>query len=88
MQTIKLTTPITMNGTQIAEVTLRRPKVRDRLAVERMGTTDAEKEVALIANLTELSKDTISELDLLDYSLIQEALQGFLLVSSTSAPVI
>ncbi|WP_264707134.1 phage tail assembly protein [Wolbachia endosymbiont (group A) of Acrocera orbiculus] len=78
MQTIKLTEPIKIDGILISELTLRRPKVRDRLAIERMGNSDAEKEVALIANLASISREAVEELDLADYSKIQEVLQGFL----------
>jgi hypothetical protein len=81
MQKIKLTETIKIDGVVISELTLRRPKVRDRLAVERLGTNDAEKEVALIANLADIPKDAVEELDLADYAKIQEALQGFLLPS-------
>ncbi|WP_353279927.1 phage tail assembly protein [Wolbachia endosymbiont (group B) of Udea ferrugalis] len=78
MQKIKLTEPIKIDGILLSELTLRRPKVRDRLAVERMGNSDAEKEVALIANLASISREAVEELDLADYSKIQEALQNFL----------
>lgn len=78
MQKIKLTEPIKIDGILISELTLRRPKVRDRLAVERMGNSDAEKEVALIANLASISREAVEEFDLADYNKIQEALQGFL----------
>ncbi|WP_265014729.1 phage tail assembly protein [Wolbachia endosymbiont (group B) of Camptogramma bilineatum] len=78
MQKIKLTEPIKIDGILVSELTLRRPKVRDRLAVERMSNNDAEKEVALIANLASISREAVEELDLADYSKIQGALQGFL----------
>ncbi|MFP3015449.1 MAG: phage tail assembly protein [Wolbachia sp.] len=78
MQKIKLTEPIKIDGILVSELTLRRPKVRDRLAVERMSNNDAEKEVALIANLASISKEAVEELDLADYSKIQAALQDFL----------
>ncbi len=78
MQKIKLTEPIKIDGTLVSELTLRRPKIRGRLAVERMGNSDAEKEVALIANLASISREAVEELDLADYSKIQEVLQGFL----------
>ncbi len=81
MQKIKLTETIKIDGVVISELTLRRPKVRDRLAVERLGNSDAEKEVALIANLADIPKDAVEELDLADYAKIQEAFQGFLLPS-------
>ena len=82
MTTITLTEKITIDNKDIQKITLRRPKVRDRLAVERMGQSDAEKEVALIANLADLPKETIEELDLADYNKIQEVLQDFLLASA------
>lgn len=78
MQKIKLTEPIKIDGILVSELTLRRPKVRDRLAVERMGNSDAEKEVALIGNLASISREAVEEFDLADYNKIQEALQGFL----------
>ncbi len=78
MQKIKLTEPIKIDGILVSELTLRRPKVRDRLAVERMSNNDAEKEVALIANLASISREAVEELDLADYSKIQGALQDFL----------
>ena len=43
MQTIKLLDPITIDNVTYDELNIRRPKVRDRLAVERMKKTDAEK---------------------------------------------
>lgn len=79
MHKIKLIEPIKIDGVSISELTLRRPKVRDRLSVERLGTNDAKKEVALIANLADIQKDAVEELDLADYAKIQEALHGFLL---------
>ena len=42
--TITLTEKITVDNKDIQKITLRRPKVRDRLAVERMGQSDTEKE--------------------------------------------
>ncbi|WP_264711402.1 phage tail assembly protein [Wolbachia endosymbiont (group A) of Andrena haemorrhoa] len=78
MQKIKLTEPIKIDGILVSELTLRRPKVRDRLAVERMGNSDAEKEVALIGNLASISREAVEEFDLADYNKIQETLQGFL----------
>lgn len=78
MKLIRLSQAITVDGQTLNEITLRRPKVRDRLLVERLGTTDAEKEVALIANLAELPTSAIEELDLTDYVKIQGVLQDFL----------
>lgn len=84
MQAIKLFVPVTISGATYETINIRRPKVRDRLAVERIKKTDAEKEIAMIANLAEVTVDVIEELDLADYGKVQEVLQGFL----ATAPVI
>ncbi|PIR37723.1 MAG: hypothetical protein COV35_08555 [Alphaproteobacteria bacterium CG11_big_fil_rev_8_21_14_0_20_39_49] len=78
METIKLFQPITVANSTYETLNLRRPKVRDRLAVERMKKTDAEKEITMIANLAEVSTDVIEELDLADYAKVQKVLQDFL----------
>lgn len=75
---VKLTHPIQINGRQIAELQLRRPKVKDRLAVEKMNGAEAEKEVRFIANLCEVAPNEIEELDMSDYAKVQDALAGFL----------
>jgi hypothetical protein len=69
------------NGTVLKEIFLRRPKVRDRLVVDRMTVSDAEKEIILIANLAEISREAIEEIDLADYASIQKVLQSFLLAA-------
>ena len=77
MQTIKLQDPITIDNVTYDELNIRRPKVRDRLAVERMKKTDAEKEIAMIANLAEVDIRVIEELDLADYGKIQQSFADF-----------
>jgi uncharacterized membrane protein len=68
MQAITLFVPVTIAETTYSTLNIRRPKVRDRLAVERIKKTDAEKEIAMIANLAEVTVDVIEELDLADYN--------------------
>ena len=80
---IKLDHPIQVNGVAMKEIFLRRPKVRDRLVVDKMTVSDAEKEILLIANLAEISRETVEELDLADYTKIQKELQNFLSHGST-----
>lgn len=77
MEVIKLTAPVTLNNITYDELKIRRPKVRDRLAVERMKKTDAEKEIAMIANLAEVDIAVIEELDLADYGKIQQSFSDF-----------
>ncbi len=78
MKTVQLQYPIACQGKQITYLTVRRPTVRDRLAVEHMQANDTQKEVALISNLCELSPEEMGLLDLADYQLLQEVLNDFL----------
>lgn len=63
---------------KITNITIRRPKVRDRLISEKSGGSDAEKEIRLLANLCELTPPQIEELDMADYGKLQQALTDFL----------
>lgn len=74
---IPLAHPVGENGTTLTSLHIRRPKVRDRLAVDKLPGTEADREVRFIANLCEVSPDTIEELDMADYVRVQEVLAGF-----------
>ena len=63
---------------KVGVIQLRRPKVRDMLSVEKSVDNDAEKEIQLFANLSELSPDNLLELDMADYAKLQKAYQDFL----------
>lgn len=75
--TIKLDYPITVDGQNISEITLRRPKARDYLTASRSGSTSAEQEIRMICNLAEVSDKVVEELDWADYLKVQGALQNF-----------
>lgn len=77
MTSIKLKHPITVDGREVAELTLRRPKVRD---LERMDKVSGEmaKAVAMVADLTELTPDQVREIDAGDFTAVAEALGDFL----------
>ncbi|WP_264685889.1 phage tail assembly protein [Wolbachia endosymbiont (group B) of Pyrgus malvae] len=77
MTTVKLDNPITVDGISVSELTIRRPKVRDYLAIERLNGSDLSKEVTLTANLTSVAKEAIEELDIADYVKVQEVLKDF-----------
>ena len=76
--TIELKHPVTVDGTEIKQLTLRRPRVRDMLASDKAGGSDAEKEIRTFTHLCEVSPETIEELDLADYLKLQKVYQGFL----------
>lgn len=66
---------ITLSDGSVVE--MRRPKVKDTLAVAKIDNV-GEQEVALIANLTMQTVDDVSELYLDDYALLQAELKRFL----------
>ncbi|GHT92117.1 hypothetical protein FACS1894122_05520 [Alphaproteobacteria bacterium] len=78
MEKVKLNDPIKIDGVLVHEISLRRPKVRDRLLVEKGNGSDAEKEVNFIANLASITPEEVQEIDLQDYAKIQDVLRGFL----------
>ena len=77
MITITLKHPIKIDGREVAQLTLRRPKVRD---LERMDKVSGEmaKAVALVADLAEITPDQVRELDAGDFTAVAEALGDFL----------
>jgi len=84
MSKIKLQYPITIDGAEYAELTMRRSKVKDRLAVSAMKGGDEEKEITLFANLCEVSPEVIKELDEVDYTNVQKVYMGFFGSAATS----
>lgn len=58
-------------------VQMREPKVRD-MRISQEAKTDAEQEIKLIGNLTNMSMDEIDDLSLKDYTALQTALKSFL----------
>ncbi|RRJ96868.1 phage tail assembly protein [Opitutaceae bacterium TAV4] len=85
MTTIKLQHPFKKaDGTQCAEVTLRRPLVRDIRIMHNSGGTDFDKGSRLAANLAELSPDDIDRMDAADFSEIERTVQGFVSPRATN----
>lgn len=82
MKKIKLENPIKIDGVEVNEISLRSPKVRDLLISSKKNVSEAEREVNLIANLSEIPVDAVEDLDLRDYLKIQEWLKDFLAQST------
>lgn len=79
--TIELKYPLTIDGTEVKALYMRRPKVRDQLLMEKsgmVGKSNAEREVFLFANLAEVAPSDIEDLDMADYKKIQEQYNLFL----------
>lgn len=62
------------------EVEMRVPLVRDMRALSEIANAE-EKEIALVSNLTGLTKEELDNLTLRDYAILQKGLQSFLAVS-------
>lgn len=77
MTTVTLREPIEINGAKIGVLTLRRPKVRDLEAIDKIAGETA-KTVALMANLSELPPQTIRELDAADFAAASKAVAEML----------
>jgi hypothetical protein len=77
-QSVTLRFPITVDGAEVDALVMRRPKVRDMLAVEKSAQPNAEKEIHLFANLCEVPPDSLYELDMSDYTKLQQTYQSFL----------
>ena len=75
---IQLDYPVDSDGVKTDTLTMRRAKVKDQVATDRIGGSDAEKEVRLFANLCEVAPATIEDLDMSDYKKLQEVYTGFL----------
>lgn len=81
--TIKLKYPVMVDGTEYAELNMRRCKVKDRRAAAKQKT-DEEREITLISNLCEVPPSVIDELDSVDYEQLQEVLRGFFGLNSAN----
>ena len=75
---ITLQWPVTIGGTKVSTVTMRRSKVRDRLQSEKAGKTAGEVEINLFAKLCSLGPEEIEDIDLDDYGRLQAGFSSFL----------
>lgn len=78
---VKLARPIRLEERMIAEVTIRRPKVRDLRAMEKMrepGGTELDQGIAMAAALCDLPLAAMDEMDAADFAAVSEVLGGFL----------
>lgn len=75
---IKLAFPIKIDGHEYNNLSMRRPKVRDRLMIDRNDLHESESEIHYFSHLCEVSPDVIEELDWSDFVQLREKLQLFL----------
>lgn len=58
----------TAAGQRIETLTMRRAKVKDLMAANRLGSSPEDQEIGLIAMLTGLVPEDVQEMDLADYT--------------------
>lgn len=75
---VALSRPMVIDGAQVKALRMREPTVADQLASEEMKGSDSAKEIAMLANLCEVSPDDIKRLTLKDYKKLQAAFLGFI----------
>ena len=81
---MRLQHPLEIDGERVEEIALtRRAKARDFRDAARQARisgddSDPNRELHLLANLCETSLQTIEELDMADYGVLQRELAGFL----------
>ena len=80
-QTVALEYPITWEGAKIAEVTVKRPKVKDikamTAAAEEQDANEFDRSILVISALSGLPAKAIEELDQADFQAISEVVGSF-----------
>ena len=74
---ITLDTEVEIDGAKVKKLTMREPTVEDQLTAGDIKGSSARQEVALFANLCEVTPQDIGKLSLRDYGKLQDAYQGF-----------
>jgi len=85
MTKITLDFPIKIDGATIGELSLRRPTVKDMRVARNSAKDDASQEIALIANLAQITPADVENLDIADFVKVQNVLKGFFGLSETTA---
>lgn len=75
---VTLSRPLNMGGTQVSVLRLREPTVNDQRTADAHKGGDAEREIAMMANLCEVTPADIGALSLRDYKRLQVAFTGFI----------
>jgi hypothetical protein len=74
---ITLDFPITVSGVEVSHLIMRRPKVRDLMAAQKAGGSEADMGVNLVANLCEITPDDVLELDSADWDKCEAQVAAF-----------
>ena len=78
MEKIELDFPLDIAGAKISVVQMRRPKVSDMIAADKLGKkNDMETTVQLFALLTQQDPEVIREMDFKDFTKLKVAFENF-----------
>lgn len=75
---VELTRALEIDGAQVKVLRMREPTVGDQLASEETKGGEAAREIAMLANLCQVTPDDIKRLTLKDYKKLQGAFLGFI----------
>lgn len=75
--TITLARPFAVGGDKQTELAMREPTVLDQKIASKAGTTGADHEVRLFANLLEITEAELGAMRMKDYSRVQQAYRLF-----------
>ena len=78
---VKLAHPLTVGDKTIADVTIRRPKVRDLRALEKArepGMNQMDQSIAMAAALCDIPAEAMDDMDTTDFAAISEVISRFL----------
>lgn len=79
VQVITLYTPIKdPQGNEITQISMREPKVRDRLKFSYMTGPEDQKDMSMIADLCGLPMATMEELTIADYKQLEDQFLVFM----------
>lgn len=76
-ETIPLQYPVTVAGETIAELHLRRPKMGDMKRAQKFKD-DLERSIRIIADLAEVTPETVEELDPVDFKVVTDKVGEFM----------
>lgn len=79
---VRLSKPVSCNGVEVEDLTLRAPTVRDIRMASQLAHNDEERELQLFASLIRIGRDELEDLKLSDYQRLQHAY--FMLVREDS----
>lgn len=66
-----------VSGVETKKIHMRAPTVGDTLAADKLGGSDAEKEIAMFANLCQVAPAELHAMHMADYKKLQEAWASF-----------